>query len=160
MYLVEMDIWYRYYYKQNYIYCHTVYSKTDSWTMVSELTLTKSKKRLKLVKWFMSLQIIMYSMQSNLAFLYSHFKHRKIFPTLLFLVIGMFPIMPLKSSITTKVYLNYIVLSIMQTTCNTHILVGVAGSSSSGPPRNETSTVANIAGSRFSYSPKNYCRLS
>ena len=129
--------------------------------MESELTLTKSKKRLKLVKWLISLlQIILYTMQSNLVLLYGYFRRRKIFPTLFNLVVWMFPIMPLKSSITTKVYFNFIVLSIMQTTCNTYILVGVAGSSSSGPPRNETSTVANIAGSRFSYSPKNYCRLS
>ena len=128
--------------------------------MESELTLIKSKKRLKRVKWFIYLiQIITYAMQSKLTFLYGYFRRRKIFPTLFSQGIRRLPIMPLKSSITTKVYLNFIVLSIMQTTCNTYILVGVAGSSSSGPPRNETTTVANIAGNRFSYSPKNYFRL-
>ena len=124
-----------------------MYSKTDSWTMESELT--KSKKRFKLVKWFMSLGIVMYTMLSYWAFLYGHFKRRKLFPTLLSLVIWMFPIMPLKSSITTKVYVNFIVLSIMQTTCNTYILVGVAGSTSSGSPKNETTTVANVAGNYY-----------
>ena len=130
-----------------------VYSKTDSWTMESELT--KSKKRFKLVKWFMSLGIVMYTMLSYWAFLYGHFKRRKLFPTLLSLVIWMFPIMPLKSSITTKVYVNFIVLSIMQTTCNTYILFGVAGSTSV-PPKNETTTAASIEGNRFSNSYLSY----
>ena len=60
--------------------------------------------------------------------------------------------MPLKSSISTQIFINFVVLSIMQTTCNTYILVGVEGSNSTGSHGNGTTTDASAKGNNNVYS--------
>ena len=54
-------------------------------------------------------------------------------------MLWIFSIFPSNTSFSTKVIIiNFIVLSIMQETCNTYILAGVDGSSNVGSRRNES----------------------
>ena len=52
-------------------------------------------------------------------------------------MLWIFSILPSNTSFSTKtIIINFIVLSIMQETCNTYILAGVAGSTNVGPRGN------------------------
>ena len=121
----------------------------DSSTMELLLTLeiTKRVKKLKGVKYDILLnEVFIYVMYSIWSICNKSLKQQRIIPKIASSVVWMLSTMSLKSSIRSKFLVNFIVLSIMQTTCNTHILVGVAGSSSSGSSGNGTTTDANAPG--------------
>ena len=126
-----------------------MYFRHDPPTMESLLILERTKlvHKLKIVQYEPLLNLgFINVMHSILSICSSFLKQRKFVPKIAPLVARMLSTMSLKSSISTKVLVNFIVLSIMQTTCNTHILVGVAGSSNSASPVNGTTTDANTPG--------------
>ena len=104
-------------------------------------------RRLKIVNWDIFFTLAYIHTKETILSLYHHFfKRRKTISNMTSLFTRILPTMPLKSSISTQIFINFVVLSIMQTTCNTYILVGVEGSNNTGSPGNGTTSDANAKG--------------
>ena len=108
---------------------------------------TKFVKRLEYVNWGIFDALAYIHIIESISSLYHHyFKRRKVISNITKSFTSLLPTMPLKSSISTQIFINFVVLSIMQTTCNTYILIGVEGSNNTGSPGNGTTTDASAKG--------------